>query len=186
LLMVSFITLGTYLDLFTGLGVELHFDLNTLLQGAILPVIIGPIMGITTGVFGEEYGWRIYLQDLLTELYGKPIGVLLLGLVWGLWHAPVVFFGWTYPGYGAIGVVIFLVFTTVSGFYLSHATFDSGNVWTPAYIHAVMNGYVNFTITLVAFNDYVLNFRFGIYGLAILGVIVSGIILRNRKLWEAN
>ncbi len=186
LLLLAFLTLGTYLDLFTGLGIDLHVDLNTMLIGAINSVIIGPILGITTGVFGEEYGWRIYLQDLLTKLYGKPIGVLLLGIVWGLWHAPVVFFGWTYPGYGAFGVVVFLVFTTVTGFYLSHATFDSGNVWIPAYIHAIINGYANFTMTLVTLNDSVFNFRSGIYGLTILGVIVLVVILRNKKLWEAS
>lgn len=186
LLLLAFLTLGTYLDLFTGLGVDLHAEFKTMLFGAINSVILGPILGITTGVFGEEYGWRIYLQDLLTKLYGKPIGVLLLGIVWGLWHAPVVFFGWTYPGYGAFGVVLFLVFTTVTGFYLSHVTFDSGNVWVPAYIHAIINGYATFTMTLVAINDSVFNFRYGIYGLAILGVIVFVVILRNKKLWEAS
>ena len=78
------------------------------------------------------------------------------------------------------------MFTIVTGFYLSQATFDSGNVWVPAYIHAILNGYVNFTLTLVTFNDSVINFRSGIYGLAILGVIVLGVIFKNRNLWEAS
>ena len=186
MLLVAFLSLGTYLDLFTGLGVAIGADFNAILLGAFNTIILGPLVGITTGVFGEEYGWRIYLQDLLTELYGKPVGILLVGIVWGLWHAPVVFCGWTYPGYGAFGVLMFVIFTTVSGFYLSHATFESGNVWVTAYLHAVINGFSNLTITLVTINDSVLNFRLGIYGLAILGVIVLGLIMRKRSLWEAN
>ena len=185
-LLVAFMTLGTYLDLFAGLGVGLGIEFNTLVLGVVNSLVLGPILGITTGVFGEEYGWRVYLQDLLTELYGKPIGILLVGVIWGLWHAPVVFYGWTYPGYGVLGIIVFIVFTTIAGFYLSHATFISGNVWVPAYLHAVINGYSNFTLNLVMMNDSVLNFRFGIYGLAILGVITLGLILRNRKIWEAS
>ena len=184
LLLVAFLTLGSYLDLFTGLGVELPIEFNTLLMGVLNSIIFGPVLGLTTGVFGEEYGWRIYLQNLLTELFGRPFGVLILGTIWGLWHAPVVMFGWTYPGYGLVGVVIFTVFTIISGYYLSNATLESSNVWVPAYLHAVINGYSTFTLNLVLFNDSVLNFRYGIYGLGILGLISLGLTMRNRKLWE--
>ena len=109
---MAFLTLGTYLDLFTGLGVELQVESNTLLLGIFNNIIIGPIFGFTSGLFGEEYGWRIYLQDLVTDLYGRRFGVLMVGVIWGLWHAPVVLYGWTYPGYGVLGILVFVVFTT--------------------------------------------------------------------------
>jgi len=182
-LLAVFLTVGAYIDLYAGLGTDPGTDINTLLFGAINALLLSPILGLTTGVFGEEYGWRIYLQDLLTEQYGKPLGVLILGVIWGLWHAPVVLMGWTYPGYGIIGVVVFTVFTTIIGGLLSHATFVSGTVWVTSYIHAVNNAYGNFTLNLVAFHDPVYNFRLGIYGLAILSVIVLYIINRRKDLW---
>lgn len=45
--------------------------------------------------FGEEYGWRYYLQPFLQKRFGLRKGVLLLGLVWGIWHLPLdgVLFG---------------------------------------------------------------------------------------------
>lgn len=40
-------------------------------------------------MFGEEYGWRCYLQPILQNRFGPRRGVLLLGLLWGLWHLPL-------------------------------------------------------------------------------------------------
>ena len=183
-LIAVFLTAGAYIDLIAALAVDTATDLNTIIQGTFASLILGPLLGITTGVFGEEYGWRIYLQDLLVDMFGKPVGVLLLGVIWGLWHAPAVLNGWTYPGYGVLGLCVFTFFTTVMGFWLSHATFASGTVFVAAYVHAVLNGYSTFTVQIIPVLDPVYNFRHGIYGLMILGVIILGIILRNKKLWS--
>jgi len=180
-----FLTIGAILDQYTGLGYNPNTDPTTLITGAFNALILAPVLGLTTGVFGEEYGWRIYLQDLLVERYGKRYGVGLLGIIWGLWHAPVVLAGWTYPGYGFTGLLVFIVFATILGTLLSHATFASGTVWVAAFVHAINNGYGNFTLNLVTFYDPVYNFRLGIYGLSILAVLIFGIILSEKKLWTS-
>jgi membrane protease YdiL (CAAX protease family) len=59
-------------------------------------VLVGPLLGLLMG-FGEEYGWRGYLQSELIKI-GKRRGVLLLGLIWGAWHYPVIWMGHNYPG----------------------------------------------------------------------------------------
>ena len=59
-------------------------------------VLLGPFLGILLG-FGEEYGWRGYLQSELIKL-GRIRGVMLLGLIWGVWHYPVIWMGHNYPG----------------------------------------------------------------------------------------
>jgi len=68
---------------------------------------------------------------------------------------------------------------------LSHATFASGTVWVAAFVHAINNGYGNFTLNLVTFYDPLYNFRLGIYGLSILAVLIFGIILTEKKLWTS-
>ena len=185
-LIAVFVTVGAYIDIYTGLGIDPATDFNILVQGAFASLILGPVLGLTSGVFGEEYGWRIYLQDLLTEQFGRPIGVIILGVIWGLWHAPAVLSGWTYPGYGLLGLGIYVVFASVLGSLLSHATFASGTVWVATYVHAVINGYCTYSLQLASIIDPVFNFRYGIYGLLILGVIILGIILRNKKHWGMN
>ena len=36
-----------------------------------------------TAFFGEEYGWRYYLQPILQQKFGLRRGVIVLGLLWG-------------------------------------------------------------------------------------------------------
>ena len=42
--------------------------------------------------FGEEYGWRYFLQPILQHRFGKRLGILILGLIWGILHHPLRLF----------------------------------------------------------------------------------------------
>ena len=48
-----------------------------------------------TAFLGEEYGWRVYLQPIMQKKFGMKLGIILLGIVWGLWHTPVDLFFYT-------------------------------------------------------------------------------------------
>lgn len=47
-------------------------------------IVVGPLLGLII-TFGEEYGWRGFLQTELTCL-GRIRGVFILGVIWGIWH----------------------------------------------------------------------------------------------------
>ena len=42
--------------------------------------------------FGEEYGWRYFLQPAIQERIGKRRGAIVVGLIWGIWHLPINMF----------------------------------------------------------------------------------------------
>jgi membrane protease YdiL (CAAX protease family) len=42
--------------------------------------------GMLLGAFGEELGWRSYLQNLLDKRLNGLAAFLLVGILWGLWH----------------------------------------------------------------------------------------------------
>lgn len=48
-------------------------------------------------IAGEEIGWRGFLQNRLMAEYGLWPSVLIMGLVWGLWHAPLALKGYNLP-----------------------------------------------------------------------------------------
>jgi len=62
-----------------------------LIQGLIAGVTINAVAG-----FGEEYGWRGFLQSKLHFL-GFWKSSYLIGIIWGFWHAPLILQGHNYP-----------------------------------------------------------------------------------------
>lgn len=54
--------------------------------------------------FGEEYGWRGVLMDELRPL-GTARANVLTGILWGLWHAPIILLGFNYGQQRILGVL---------------------------------------------------------------------------------
>jgi len=157
-------------------------SLGTLLLG-FAAIFYGSILGFAQ-LFGEEYGWRIFLQTRLAKQFGRIKGVLLVGLVWGLWHAPLVIgAGWTFPGYPVLGVTLFTIMSIMLSIPLGLLVFKSKSVWLPAFIHGIINNSANY-LALNFYNptDPVYSFGIGIYGLLIFGVI-SFVFLKAKE-WK--
>lgn len=89
--------------------------------------------------FGEEYGWRYFLQPMLQKKYGMVKGVLLLGVVWGLWHLPLNFFYYTSPAIGIISVANQLVVCITMGIFMGWVYMKTDNVWSVVAIHFLNN-----------------------------------------------
>lgn len=89
--------------------------------------------------FGEEYGWRYYLQPLLQKRFGLRKGVLLLGIVWGLWHLPVDFFYYTSPDKGLIMTASQLITCVSLAIFFAYAYSKTNNIWVPVLLHFLNN-----------------------------------------------
>lgn len=86
--------------------------------------------------FGEEYGWRGFLQDKFQNRFGKRCGVLLLGIVWELWHMPL-WFGY----YDLSAAYTLLRFFTTPGIavVIGYVYMKSRNVWVCSFMHFMIN-----------------------------------------------
>ena len=153
----------------------------TLLLVALQTILLGPILGLVI-TFGEEYGWRGYLQGELFRL-GRVRGVLLLGVIWGIWHAPIILMGHNYPDHRVLGVALMTLYMMGMGIVLSFAVLKSGSVLLASFLHALANQVAAFII-VVGFKpfDTAYSFFIGIYGIAMLAV-VSFLILRD-PIWR--
>lgn len=92
--------------------------------------------------FGEEYGWRYYLQPFLQKKFGLRGGVLILGLVWGIWHLPVDFFFYVTPDKGLVMLVSQLITCTGLGIFFAYAYMKTNNIWVPVILHFMNNNLV--------------------------------------------
>jgi membrane protease YdiL (CAAX protease family) len=148
-----------------------------LIIGAVQSVLLAPVLAIVIA-FGEEYGWRGYLQSELFKM-GRRRGVLLLGVIWGAWHWPLILMGYNYPGHPLLGVVLMTLYTTGLAVVLGYAVLKSGSVLLAAYLHALNNQVLAF-IVAIGFKpfDTAFSFAIGIYGIATLA-IVAFLVLRD-------
>ena len=132
------------------------FLLSTGLQTALLSPFIAMMISV-----GEEYGWRGTLQPELMKL-GRIKGVALVGLIWGVWHAPIIAMGHNYPGHPVAGIFLMTLYTLGLGFILGLAFIKSRSVWLVAYLHGVNNQVLAFLMMLVYRpNDPVWSFGVG-------------------------
>lgn len=141
--------------------------------------ILGAILGLPA-YFGEEYGWRGYLLPKLMEL-GKTKAILMHGVVWGLWHAPVIAMGHNYPGYPVAGILWMTVFCVLMGTVLAWLFYASGSVWVVSVAHGLINqGNSYVSGFLVSSMNPLLAGAAGLVGLAVLAVICAGLYVRNK------
>ena len=121
--------------------------------------------------FGEEYGWRYYLQERLCAILGPRRGVLILGVIWGLWHAPIIAMGYNYAGQPFLGVLAMVSFTVVVGIYFSYVVMHTGSIWPAVILHGVTNTLApRFMRYFGQAEDSVFSFGLGLYGIALFAL----------------
>lgn len=93
--------------------------------------------------FGEEWGWRGYMMPKLTELMGKPAAVIVGGILWGLWHAPMTVqghnFGVDYAGFPFLGIAVMCLFCTAMNALLTLLTERTGSIYPASFCHMINN-----------------------------------------------
>jgi membrane protease YdiL (CAAX protease family) len=57
--------------------------------------------------FGEETGWRGYLQDHLQRRFNPLSATLIVAVIWAVWHTPFFLILSTYSGFNAMTLVMF-------------------------------------------------------------------------------
>lgn len=138
-------------------------------------MVVAPFINVIPAL-GEEIGWRGYLQPRLASLgsWGSVIGT---GVVWGLWHAPVILLGYNYPGYPAVVALLFMVvFCVLVSVLLGWLQAASGTVWVPAIAHGFINGTAGIPVLLVAAGhpiDNALVGLLGVCGWAVLALLIA-------------
>ncbi|MGC9336113.1 MAG: CPBP family intramembrane glutamic endopeptidase [Anaerolineae bacterium] len=190
----AFLLLQSALNLALGLGdfpgvQEQVYGVNV--TGGLYPVavvLVGalamtgtPLAGLAP-TFGEEYAWRGILPGAWRR-YGARWAALLSGLVWGVWHLPIILAGiHTYPP-TVLGVLLALVFFVLWGMVQSYAVLRTGSIWVAAFLHGLVNSVYAFGLTtLVRPEDKIWSFGLGLYGLLCLAPIVF--ILLREPIWR--
>lgn len=120
-----------------GIDQPLPTDILVAMQLATLPLaaIVNCIPAL-----GEELGWRGYLFPALLPL-GTTRAIVISGVVWGLWHAPVILLGYNYPtAPGWLGLLAMIGTSVILGTLFGWLRLRSHSVWPSTFAHAALNG----------------------------------------------
>lgn len=105
----------------------------------VIVVLILIVSSIFTAA-GEEIGWRGFLLPQLAKLRGETAAVVITGLIWGIWHMPIMIAGLYLPGTPLWFKLPMFVLQTVSmTAILGILRFRSGSVWPAVLLHASHN-----------------------------------------------
>jgi membrane protease YdiL (CAAX protease family) len=102
---------------------------------------LGTIVGILTAA-GEEIGWRGYMLTRLIHA-GIPYPVLASGVIWGLWHVPIVLgVGYAAGPSPAASAVLLVVLATAFGVVFARLRLQTGSVWPAIVLHGAWNSII--------------------------------------------
>lgn len=185
LIFLIILILSYILNYVTGLGVPVkEFNINLFVTTFIGLLITGALL-LWPSFFGEEYGWRVYLQDRLFPLIGGYKGVLVLGIIWGVWHSGTIILGNNFPGQPILGNLAMICFTITAGIVFSYAVLKTGSVWVAVLLHLITDmTQTPSELYLATSIDPVFSFGSGIYGSALMAIFA--IILLKSKVWKIN
>ncbi|MEM3384643.1 MAG: CPBP family intramembrane glutamic endopeptidase [Nitrososphaeria archaeon] len=136
--------------------------LSMLLSSYLAAITLNAIFAL-----GEEIGWRGFLVNLLIEKLGFLKTSIVVGILWGFWHATaIVLLGHNYQIHRIEGTLLFTAITILFTFSHIFVRISSNSVLPAASLHGSINALWGFTLLITKSSD---NEIFG--GLGCLGII---------------
>jgi membrane protease YdiL (CAAX protease family) len=151
---------------------------STLLNGIIAGVTLNAIFA-----FGEELGWRGFLQEEFGYM-GPWKSSAIIGAVWGLWHAPLIVQGYNFPDHPYIGVFLMIIATTFLGIIISYLTKRSGTILTAAFFHGVFNAVAALTIILTSGYVDIWHGPFGVTAIVVYATVAGLLFLFEKNRYK--
>jgi membrane protease YdiL (CAAX protease family) len=114
---------------------------------AVYMLLMGTIVYVRGGLlysFGEELGWRGFLFPELHRMTSFTTASLISGVVWALFHLPVILFSdYNSTAPIAFQVVVFFISAIANTFVYNWLRAKSGSVWPAVLLHASHNVFVS-------------------------------------------
>ena len=170
-------------EVVTEQGYNIGNELDIPGMNAILiftAILIGAAINMPL-MLSEELGWRGWLWHHLRPK-GFWVATFWIGLLWGLWHIPIIVMGHNYPGMPVWGPILFTLFCLLYSPIFSYIREKSGSVWAPCVLHGTMNACAGMAIIMQTNADMPWSGVVGIGGFLGMAFLALWVFIRvNRK-----
>lgn len=163
----------------TGFG---RVDLSGRPQGTVAFVVLGSLISLVSAT-GEEIGWRGFLVPALSRRWSFGTTALVSGLIWGVWHVPLILFAGYNAGTPAwFAIPCFLVGVLALATMLAWLRIRSSSFWPGALLHASHNLYVQGFFDRITIDTGVTRWLTGEFGAVFVAVLlVTGTLFHRAR-----
>lgn len=153
-----------------------------------ITIVSGLSAGITINAlfaFGEEIAWRGWL---LKQFEGVTFlkASLIIGVFWGIWHAPLIAMGHNYAQHPFIGLGMMIVCCVLLTPVIQYIRVKSKSVITAAIFHGTLNAGAGMSLMYIDnFND-LLGGSAGLVGFLVLLVINCSLFAIDKWVTKEN
>ena len=120
----------------------------------IVTIAALPINSLVSALatLGEEIGWRGWLLPNLRPLGTWP-ALLLSGVIWGVWHAPLILLGYNF-GYADLrGVGLMIIFCVFLGALLGWLRLRTATIWPCVLGHSAVNSASSVSLMVLSVSE---------------------------------
>ena len=159
------------------MGAALPF---VLVGGSVLAALVaGPTVNAVPAL-GEELGWRGLLQKELAPLgFWRASGSV--GVIWGIWHLPLIVHGYNYPDHPVAGVLMMTLMTVLLAPIFAYVQKKAESVLAPAVLHGVYNALAGLPLLVVVGGNRLTTGMTGAAGTVVLLLANGGVYLLQRR-----
>lgn len=146
------------------------------------------IIGFTISTllaFGEELGWSGYLLKVLQDMTFFKLS-LLIGIIWGIWHFPLILMGHNYPQHPVAGVVMMILICILLTLMMNYIVIKSKSVIAAAIFHGITNAFGGITIFYLAGGNDLINGLTGLAGIFALLLVNTLFYLFDKYITKEN
>jgi membrane protease YdiL (CAAX protease family) len=134
----------------------------------VILLVIGTISAIFTAL-GEEIGWRGLLVPELAKVTTFTKTALLSGIIWSIWHYPMLLFAGYNMGTPALYAIICFTISVVGlSVVFAWLRLKSGSIWPAVLLHASHNLFIKNIYTALTTNTGITNYIIDEFGIALL------------------
>ncbi|PQZ57431.1 MULTISPECIES: CPBP family intramembrane glutamic endopeptidase [unclassified Microbacterium] len=141
-----------------------------------------PVGGLFNSLFafGEELGWRGWLLPALRPLGTWP-ALILSGVIWGVWHSPIILLGYNFGRTDITGVLFMIGGCVAWGVLLGWLRLRSASVWPAVIAHGSLNAAAGMIVIFAAAQpDLALAGPLGVAGWIVAALVVIVLVLTGQ------
>lgn len=156
-----------------------------LYSGSFGIMILAVFSSVITAM-GEEIGWRGFLLPEMDRLMSRKMAILICGLIWAVWHFPLMISGLYNSGTPAwYQLPMFTIDVMLMTSIMAYLRFNSKSIWPTIMLHASHN-YIDQLLCAPSTNYKGSTFFVGETGfITVVCILIAAVVIYKTNLFHS-